>query len=63
MPRAQVALAWMLSKPVVTAPIVGATKPHHLDDAIAAVDLELTADEIASLEEPYAPHPVVGLLT
>jgi aryl-alcohol dehydrogenase (NADP+) len=59
-PRAQVALAWLLSKPVVTSPIVGVTKMAHLDDAIAAVDLELTADEIASLEEPYTPHPVVG---
>jgi len=45
-PRAQVALAWMLSKPFVTSPIVGATKPSHIDDAVAAVDLELTADEI-----------------
>src|SRR4051795_5083941 len=59
-PRAPVALAWLLSKSVVTSPIVGVTKMGHLDDAIAAVDLELTAEEIASLEEPYAPHPVVG---
>jgi aryl-alcohol dehydrogenase-like predicted oxidoreductase len=59
-PRAQVALAWLLSKPVVTAPIVGVTKPQHLEDALAAVDLELTTEEIASLEEPYTPHPVVG---
>jgi aryl-alcohol dehydrogenase-like predicted oxidoreductase len=59
-PRAQVALAWMLSKKVVTAPIIGATKPHHLDDAVAAVDLKLTDDEIATLEEPYHPHPVMG---
>jgi 1-deoxyxylulose-5-phosphate synthase len=59
-PRAQVALAWLLSKSVVTSPIVGVTKMAHLDDAIAAVDLELTAEEIASLEEPYTPHPVVG---
>ncbi len=58
--RAQVALAWLLSKPVVTSPVVGVTKPAHLDDALAAVDLELTADEVARLEEPYAPHPVVG---
>jgi aryl-alcohol dehydrogenase (NADP+) len=58
--RAQVALAWMLSKPFVTAPIVGATKPHHIDDAVAAVDLELGDDEIAALEEPYRPHPVAG---
>src|ERR1700710_542513 len=59
-PRAQVALAWVLSKPVVTAPIVGVTKDRHLDDAVAAVDLQLTAEEIAALEEPYQPHEVVG---
>src|SRR6201997_998810 len=56
-PRAQVALAWMLSKSVITAPIVGATKPHHLTDAVAALGLRLTAEEIAALEEPYTPHP------
>ena len=60
--HAQVALAWMLSKPAVTAPIVGATKPHHLADAAAAVALRLTPEEIASLEEPYIPHPVVGFV-
>jgi len=59
-PRAQVALAWLLSKPVVTAPIVGATRPDHLEDAVAATSLKLTADEIAALEEPYTPHPVLG---
>ena len=59
-PRAQVALAWMLSKPVVTAPIIGVTKAHHLDDAVAAVDLELSDEEIKMLEEPYLPHPVAG---
>jgi aryl-alcohol dehydrogenase-like predicted oxidoreductase len=59
-PRAQVALAWLLSKPVVSAPIVGVTKDRHLDDAVAAVDLHLTAEEIARLEEPYTPHEVVG---
>ncbi len=58
--RAQVALAWMLSKSFVTSPIVGATKPHHLSDAVAAVDVELSADEIARLEEPYTPHPIAG---
>jgi 1-deoxyxylulose-5-phosphate synthase len=58
--RAQVALAWMLSKPAVTAPIIGATKPLHLDDAIAAVDIELTGDEIARLEEHYVPHTPEG---
>src|SRR4051795_4133308 len=59
-PRAQIALAWLLSKSVVTSPIVGVTKMAHLDDAIAAVDVQLTSEEIASLEEPYTPHPVVG---
>jgi 1-deoxyxylulose-5-phosphate synthase len=59
-PRAQVALAWVLGKPVVTAPIVGVTKEAHLDDAVAAVDLELTDEEVARLEEPYLPHEVVG---
>jgi aryl-alcohol dehydrogenase-like predicted oxidoreductase len=58
--RAQVALAWMLSKPIISAPIVGATKMQHLDDAVAAVELTLSDDEIARLEEPYTPHPVVG---
>jgi aryl-alcohol dehydrogenase-like predicted oxidoreductase len=59
--RAQIALAWLLTKPAITAPIVGATKLHHLEDAVAAVSLKLTAEEIASLEEPYVPHPVLGL--
>lgn len=59
-PNAQVALAWLLSKPYVTAPIVGASKLSHLEDAIAAVDIKLTEDEIAALEEPYRPHPVLG---
>jgi len=53
---AQVALAWVLNSPAVSAPIVGATKPHHLPEAIAALDLHLTHDEIRSLEEPYTPH-------
>ena len=59
-PRAQVALAWLLAKPVTTAPIVGATKLQHLEDALASIDVKLSEDEIASLEEPYAPHAVVG---
>jgi aryl-alcohol dehydrogenase-like predicted oxidoreductase len=59
-PRAQVALAWLLSKPVITAPIVGASKPNHLEDAVAAVSLKLSDQEITQLEEPYVPHPVVG---
>jgi len=58
--RAQIALAWVLHHPAVAAPIVGATKPHHLDDAIASIDIELTPDEIRSLEEPYTPQPVYG---
>jgi aryl-alcohol dehydrogenase-like predicted oxidoreductase len=57
--RAQLALAWLLSKPV-TSPIVGATKPNHLSDAVAALTLRLSPEEIASLEEPYVPHPVLG---
>lgn len=60
--RAQVALAWLLSKPEITAPIVGATKLHHLDDAIASIEVTLSAEEIAALEEPYAPHAVVGFV-
>ena len=59
-PMAQVALAWVLGKSPVTAPIIGATKLSHLDDAIAALSLQLTADEIAQLEAPYLPHPVLG---
>jgi len=59
-PPAQVALAWLLHKPGVTAPIVGATKAGHLADALAAGQLELSEAEIARLEEPYVPHPVLG---
>ena len=59
-PPAQVALAWLLTKPGVSAPIVGATKKRHLKDALAAETLELTPDEIAALEKPYVPHPVLG---
>jgi aryl-alcohol dehydrogenase-like predicted oxidoreductase len=59
-PRAQVALAWLAGQPGVTAPIVGATKPQHLDDAVAALDLELTDDEVTRLEAPYRPHAVSG---
>jgi len=60
LPMAQVALAWMLSKPVITAPIIGATKPHHLEDAVAAVSVQLTPQEIHHLEEAYHPHPILG---
>jgi 1-deoxyxylulose-5-phosphate synthase len=59
-PQAQVALAWLLAKPAVAAPIVGASKAHHLEDAVAAVSLKLTPEEIKSLEELYVPHPVLG---
>ena len=59
-PRAQVALAWLIQKPVITAPIVGASKPHHLTDAVAALTVDLTKEEIAALEEPYVPHAVAG---
>ena len=59
-PQAQIALAWMVQKPFITAPIVGATKPHHLDDAVASLAINLSPDEIASLEEPYAPRPIAG---
>jgi aryl-alcohol dehydrogenase-like predicted oxidoreductase len=59
-PRAQVALAWLLHQPTVTAPIVGATKDTHVDDAVAAVSLQLTEKEIDQLQEPYHPHPISG---
>jgi aryl-alcohol dehydrogenase-like predicted oxidoreductase len=59
-PRAQIALAWVLAKSEVSAPIVGASKIAHLDDAVAALDLVLSDDEIGRLEAPYVPHPVVG---
>jgi 1-deoxyxylulose-5-phosphate synthase len=61
LPRAQVALAWVLAKPEVTAPIIGATKPEHLADAVAALQVKLTDDEIKALEAPYVPHPVAGI--
>ncbi|WP_286785935.1 MULTISPECIES: aldo/keto reductase [Pseudomonas] len=59
-PPAQVALAWVLAKPGVSAPIIGASKPHHLPDALAALQLTLSEEEIAQLEAPYVPHAVVG---
>ncbi|MBW2312580.1 MAG: aldo/keto reductase [Deltaproteobacteria bacterium] len=58
---AQVALAWLMSRPGVTAPIVGATKLAHLEDAVSATEIELSDDEVAALEAPYRPHPVKGL--
>ena len=60
-PTAQVALAWLLHKPAVTAPIVGATRLEHLEDALAAEQLELSDEEVTRLEEPYVPHPVSGI--
>ena len=57
---AQVALAWLLAKPVVSAPIIGASKPYQLEDALGALELKLTPDEIKRIEEPYKPHPILG---
>ena len=59
-PSAQIALAWLLHRPGVTAPIVGLTKPGQMEDALAAEQLDLSPDEMKRLEEPYAPHPVLG---
>lgn len=59
-PAMEVALAWVLANPVVTAPIIGASKPHHLEDAIKALAVKLTSEEIAQLEQPYKPHKVLG---
>ncbi|MFD0432847.1 aldo/keto reductase [Streptomyces chartreusis] len=59
-PRAQVALAWLLHQGTVTAPIIGAGRPRHIEDAAAAVELELTEKELEELERSYAPHPVIG---
>jgi aryl-alcohol dehydrogenase (NADP+) len=56
----QIALAWMLHKPEITAPIIGASKPHHLPEAVAALDIKLSAEEIKFLEELYQPHPILG---
>jgi 1-deoxyxylulose-5-phosphate synthase len=59
-PMAQVALAWLLGRPGITAPIIGASKPNHLEDAVAALSLTLSSEEVAFLEQPYVPHPVLG---
>jgi 1-deoxyxylulose-5-phosphate synthase len=59
--NAQIALAWTLHKPGITAPIIGATKPHHLEEAVKALEVRLKEDEIAYLEEPYRPHPISGI--
>jgi 1-deoxyxylulose-5-phosphate synthase len=61
LPPAQLALAWLLHKPGVTAPIIGASKISHLEDAVSALEVSLSDDEINNLEEPYQPHPVLGL--
>lgn len=61
-PAAQVALAWVSRHPAVSAPIVGVTRPQHLDDAVASIELELSDDEVARLEEPYRPHEVSGFV-
>ncbi len=60
MSRAQVALAWVLAQPAVTAPIIGATKPEHLADAVAAEQLDLSDDELEALEAEYVPHTPTG---
>lgn len=59
-PRAHIALAWLLQKPPVTAPIIGATKISHLDAAVGALAVKLTKEEVGYLEAPYVPHPIVG---
>jgi 1-deoxyxylulose-5-phosphate synthase len=59
-PRTHIALAWLLQKEPVTAPIIGATKTSHLENAVDALSIKLTPEEIAFLEDPYVPHPIVG---
>jgi aryl-alcohol dehydrogenase (NADP+) len=59
-PNMQIALAWLLSKPEITAPIIGASKMHHLDEAISALSVKLSEGEIKQLEEPYKPHRILG---
>jgi aryl-alcohol dehydrogenase-like predicted oxidoreductase len=59
--NAQIALAWMLHKPGITSPIIGATKPHHIEDAVKALQVKFADEEIKVLEEPYQPHPVLGI--
>jgi len=59
--NAQIALAWMLHQPGITAPIIGATKPHHLEEAVKALEVRLGEDEIKYLEDPYQPHPILGI--
>jgi aryl-alcohol dehydrogenase-like predicted oxidoreductase len=57
---AQIALAWLLHQPGVTAPIIGASKPHHLEDAVAALEIKLSKEECDYVQAPYQPHPVLG---
>jgi len=57
-PPARIALAWLLQKPGITAPIIGASKPQHIEDAVAALSVKLTPEQIKALEEPYVPHPI-----
>ncbi len=59
--RSQIALSWMLSKPYITSPIIGASKPNHLEEAVQSLSIKLTPEEIKALEEPYVPHPVSGI--
>lgn len=59
-PRVHIALAWLLQKKPVTAPIIGATKTTHLENAVGALSVKLTQEEVAYLEESYVPHPIVG---
>lgn len=59
-PPAQIALAWLLSKPGVSAPVIGATKPHHIEDAVKALSVQLTADEVKQIEELYVPHVITN---
>lgn len=59
-PRTHIALAWLLQKEPVTAPIIGATEISHLDEAVGALSVKLTQEEVANLEEPYVPHRIVG---
>ena len=61
-PTAQIALAWVLQQPAVSAPIVGATRPAHLEDAVAALSIVLSDDELKRLERPYVPHRVTGFV-
>ena len=62
LPMAQIALAWLMKKPGITAPIVGASRPAHVEDAVAALNITLTPEEMTKLEEPYVPHQVMGFI-